>query len=277
MLHNIFLYQNKSKPKASLTAGLVNEMATTAKFSIMEYGKNFELSQLTEGDCPKSDVKKLSSIKNLNCIMNEVNKLIAHFQNVDKIAFLRKYGRLVEIAKVEVLSPAVRALVHFWDPDYRYFSFRSIDLCLTMEEYRMLTEFPNHLHRVYFPLRSDKIIPELSRLLKISDLEKFLEKNATGLKWKILETELEKKSLIALSIFGLVLFPSQTGVVSLDVATAYVEYENTQINPVAAILAETILTLNHCKRTRKGAMRCCTQLLYIWMVSHIKTKKACLQ
>jgi len=58
----------------------------------------------------------------------------------------------------------------------------------------MLTEFPNHLHRVYFPLRSDKIIPELSRLLKISDLEKFLEKNATGLKWKILETELEKKS-----------------------------------------------------------------------------------
>jgi hypothetical protein len=83
--------------------------------------------------------------------------------------------------------------------------------------------------------------------------------------------------LIALSIFGLVLFPSQTGVVSLDVATAYVEYENTQINPVAAILAETIMTLNHCKRTRKGAMRCCTQLLYIWMVSHIKTKKACLQ
>jgi uncharacterized protein YqhQ len=79
--------------------------------------------------------------------------------------------------------------------------------------------------------------------------------------------------LIALGIFGLVLFPNQTGMVSLDVTTAYVEYENTQINLVAAILAETILTLNHCRRTRKGAMRCCTQLLYIWMVSHIKTKK----
>jgi len=46
----------------------------------------------------------------------------------------------------------------------------------------MLTEFPNQLHRVYFPLRSDKIIPELSRLLRISNLEKVLEKNATGLK-----------------------------------------------------------------------------------------------
>ena len=80
--------------------------------------------------------------------------------------------------------------------------------------------------------------------------------------------------MIALGIFGLVLFPSQTGVVILEAAAAYVEYENTQINPVAVILAETtILTLNHYRRTGKGAMRCCTQLLYLWMVSHIEIKK----
>jgi hypothetical protein len=41
-----------------------------------------------------------------------------------------------------------------------------------MEEYGMLTEFPNNLYRIYFPLRSDKIIPELSKLLRISNLEK---------------------------------------------------------------------------------------------------------
>jgi hypothetical protein len=254
-------------------------MATITKSSIIEYGKNSELSQLTKGDCLRSDAEKMSPIKNLNCIMNEVNKLTTHFQNVDKDAFFRKYGRLVEIARVEVLSPTVRALVHFLDPDYRCFSFGSIDLCPTMEEYGMLTEFPNNLYRIYLPLRSDKIIPELSKLLRISNLEKFLEKNATGLKWRMLEIELEKKSglekerLIALGIFGLVLFPSQTGVVSLEAATAYIEYENTQINRVAAILAETILTLNHCRRTEKGAMRCCTLLLYMWMVSHIETKK----
>jgi len=143
----------------------------------------------------------------------------------------------------------------------------------------MLTEFPNNLYRIYLLLRSDKIIPELSKLLGISNLEKFLEKNATGLKWRMLEIELEKKSglekerLITLGIFGIVLFSSHTGVVSLEAAAAYVEYENTQINPVVAVLAETILTLNHCRRTEKGAMRCCTQLLYIWMASHIKIKK----
>jgi len=277
------LHQNKSNRKASWIAGLVNEMATIAKFSIIEYGKNSELSQLTEGDCLRSDAKKLSPTKNLNCIMNEVNKLTTHFQNVDKDAFFRKYGRLVEIATVEVLSPAVWALVHFWDPDYRCFSFGNIDLCPTMEEYGMLTEFPNNLYMIYFPLRSDKIIPELSKLLRIANLEIFLENNATGLKWRMLEIELEKRSgsekerLIALGMFGLVLFLSQMGVMSLEAAAAYVEYKNTQINPVAAILAETILTLNHCRRTRKGAMRCCMQLLYIWMVSHIETKKTCLQ
>ena len=121
----------------------------------------------------------------------------------------------------------------------------------------MLIEFPNDLYRVYFPLRSDKIIPELSKLLRISDLERFLEKNVAGLKWKMLEFELEKKSgaekerLIALGIFGLVLFPSQIGIISLEVIAAYVEYENTQINPVTSILAETIVTLSHCRRAGK--------------------------
>jgi len=133
----------------------------------------------------------------------------------------------------------------------------------------MLIEFLNNLYRIYFPLRSNKIIPELSKLLRISNLENVLGKNDTSLKWRILEIELEKKSgseqerLIALGIFGLVLFPSQTGLVSLEAAAAYVEYENTQINPVAVNLAETILTLNHCRKTGKGAKRCCMQLLYI--------------
>ena len=53
--------------------------------------KNSEMSQLTKGDCLRSDAKKLSPIKNLNCIMNEVTNLMTHSQNVDKDAFFRKY------------------------------------------------------------------------------------------------------------------------------------------------------------------------------------------
>ena len=123
-----------------------------------------------------------------------MKRILVHIQNIDEAAFSVKYGRLLEITKIEVLNPAIKALINFWDPDYRCFSFGNVDLCPTVEEYGMLMEFPKHLHKVYFPLRSDKVIPELSKLLKIPYLSRFLEKNASGLKWKFLEVELEKKN-----------------------------------------------------------------------------------
>jgi len=126
----------------------------------------------------------------------------------------------------------------------------------------MLLEFPNHIYMVYFPVRDDKVIPDLSKLLKIPNLTKFLEKDAIELKWKLLEVGLERKNLqrgsliesdklVALGIVGPVLFSSLIGVISLEVATVFLEYESTQINPVTAIFAETILTLNHSRKTRK--------------------------
>jgi len=42
------------------------------------------------------------------------------------------------------------------------------------------------MYRVYFPLIDDKVVLELSKLLKIPNLNKFLTKNASGLKWKLL-------------------------------------------------------------------------------------------
>ena len=259
-------------------------MAIITKFTTVEYGQNSELSQLSEGDCSRYDARKLPVVKDLNCVGYEMKRILGYSQNIDEAAFFGKYGRLLEIAKIGVLNPAIKALINFWDPDYRCFSFGNVDLCPTIEEYGMLMEFPKHLHQVYFPLRNDKVIPELSKLLKIPHLSRFLEKNGSGLKWKFLEVELEKKKeqyvsvlerdrLIALGIYGLVLFPSLIGVISPEAAAAFVEYENTHVNPTTAILAETLLTLNHFRKTGKGAVRCCTQLLYIWMVSHVETKK----
>ena len=168
-------------------------MAIITKFTTVEYGQNSELSQLSEGDCSRGDARKLPIVKDLNGVVYEMKRILVHSQNIDETAFSEKYGRLLEIARIEVLNPAIKALMNFWDPDYRCFSFGNVDLCPTIEEYGMLTEFPKHLHRVYFPLRNDKVIPELSKLLKIPHLSRFLEKNGSGLKWKFLEVELERK------------------------------------------------------------------------------------
>jgi len=84
--------------------------------------------------------------------------------------------------------------------------------------------------------------------------------------------KLEKHRILALGIFGLVLCPSTTGIISLEAANLFVEYEKTKINPCAVILAETCLSLSHCKKTGKGSMRCCVSLLFIWLLSHIETE-----
>ena len=59
------------------------------------------------------------------------------------------------------------------------------------------------------------------------------------------------------------LFPNLTRIISLEAATAFVAYENTQINLIMVILVEIILTVNHCRRVGKGSMRCYEQLLCI--------------
>ena len=136
-------------------------------------------------------------------------------------------------------------------------------MCPVVGEYRMLMEFHNHMYRVYFPLRGDKVILDLSKLLKIPNPIKFLKKNVSVWKWKILEAELERNKsqhgslikryrLVTFDIFDLVLFPSLMSVISFEVVVAFVEYENTQVNPIATILDETILTLIHRRKLENG-------------------------
>ena len=154
----------------------------------------------------------------------------------------------------------------------------------TIEEYGVLTEFPEDIHKVYFHQKMENTIEELAKLLGIHQMSLYREKNNSGgLRWKRLEelliakksnhvANLEVYRILALGIFGLILCPSTAGIISLEAANLFVEYEKTKINPSTAILAGTFLSLNHCKRTGKGSMRCCVPLLFIWMVSHIESE-----
>ena len=71
----------------------------------------------------------------------------------------------------------------------------------------------------------------------------------------------------ALAIYGLVIFlkvPGHVEVVVIDV----IEQIASQANPVPAIVAETLRTLNFCKRNENGDLTCCIQMLYVWIRSH---------
>jgi hypothetical protein len=72
----------------------------------------------------------------------------------------------------------------------------------------------------------------------------------------------------------LVLLPSEAaGIISIEAANAFLEFEEVKNNPTSAILAETFLSLNHCRLHGKGAMRCCIPLLFMWIVSHLEASK----
>jgi len=84
----------------------------------------------------------------------------------------------------------------------------------------------------------------------------------------------ERYRIVAFVIFGLVMFPSKTTrIISIEATNTFIEYEQTKNNLASAILAETVLSLSHCRLHGKGTMRCCVPQLFKWIVSHLKTSK----
>jgi hypothetical protein len=260
-------------------------MAVNREITTIEYGLESESLHMAEGDCLRLDVNGIPPLKDVRCIINDASRLSPLTKYLaDEAEFTKRYGRILHLLKVPVLSLSIKALIHFWDPDYRCFAFGNIDMVPTIEEYSVLTEFPEDTHKVYFCHKGENTIEELTKLLGIHQMSLYREKNNSGgLRWKRLEelliakksnpsAKLEGYRILALGIFGLILCLSTTGIISLEAANLFVEYEKTKINPSAAILAETFLSLNHCKKAGKGSMRCCVPLLFIWLVSHMESK-----
>jgi hypothetical protein len=259
-------------------------MAVNREVTTVEYGLESESLHMTEGDCPRLDDSGIPLLKDVRCVINDAIRLLPLTKYLaDETEFTKIYGRILHLLNVPVLPLAIKALIHFWDPDYRCFTFRDVDMVPTLEEYGVLTEFPEDIHKVYFHQRIEDTVEELAKLLGIQQMSLYREKNDSGgLRWKRLEelliakksnpcAKLEVYRILALGIFGLILCPSTAGIISVEAANLFVEYEKTKINPSAAILAETFLSLNHCKKSGKGSMRCCVPLLFIWMVSHIES------
>jgi hypothetical protein len=99
----------------------------------------------------------------------------------------------VEITKVSMQNSAIKALMYFWDPMYQCFTFGNVDMCPTLKEYGLLTEFPRNLYKVYFHQRHDKMLIELVELIKVPYFHKILKKSVTSLKWKMIKEVFERR------------------------------------------------------------------------------------
>ncbi|XP_058747106.1 uncharacterized protein LOC131620103 [Vicia villosa] len=160
--------------------------------------------------------------------------------NLDE--FRKTYGHILHMLTSRVDGWALYTLLQFYDPELRCFTFLDYQLAPTLEEYADILKIkPNggtHGFHVKF-------------LIKKADTL------AIEKKWK------EFNALLAVMIYGLVLFPNILNFVDLTAVCLFMDQ-----NPVPTLLADTYYTI-HSRYGKKGSVGSCLPLLYEWFTSHL--------
>ncbi len=65
------------------------------------------------------------------------------------------------------------------------------------------------------------------------------------------------------------LVPRPSRIITYSVAKIFWAIEKQKVNPIPTILVENLLTLTYCRQQGKGSIKCCSQLLHLWIISHM--------
>ena len=152
----------------------------------------------------------------------------------------------------------------FWDPSYRCFTFNREDLISIVEEYVSLLRIsPPNLDKVFW--KKSKKVPFRKKLAQMMNVDTSVFVPITRQKGKnecvqcdFLESFIIENNnddwiidIFALVVYGTLIFPQSPGYVDATVVDL-IEQINNQVNPVPVIIAETIRSLNYCRRKGKG-------------------------
>ncbi|XP_040938043.1 uncharacterized protein [Gossypium hirsutum] len=164
-------------------------------------------------------------------------------------------------------------MVQFWNPPYSCFTFGDVDLVPTLEDYTTLLRCPwIQGHKAYvrlasFPAFTKKLvmITGMSEQWAVAHVQQ--KGDSKCIPWAVLRDlisthpDVKKRvDVLALSIYGMVIFPKALGHIDEAVADLF-DRLGKQNTPVAAILAETIRSLSACRRAGEGRFIGCAQLL----------------
>ena len=200
--------------------------------------------------------------------------------------FYRKYGDILDLLDIPVQSEGISALAQFWDNELRCFALPHFHLSLVVEEYASFLKRPlNQGDMVYTysgALPSYRAVAQLlgktmeeipfvkqgqTQALRLAYLVKYMERLASEESWSMF------KRVLALTIYGVVLFPFATGSVDMAAISVFMAIEYHRVNPIPAILADTYTSLSFCQQNGGGKLKCCLQLLTVWLGNHIFGKE----
>ncbi|XP_061356345.1 uncharacterized protein LOC133300771 [Gastrolobium bilobum] len=234
-----------------------------------------------------SNTKKSFSVTvNINSLDN-VKQLSQSLPHEDRRLFTRKYGAILDLLVIPVETSALCVLAQYWNSSLRSFELPNLDITPTIEEFACMIGLPMEKEStVYFPpehcISATKVARQFGELLGLqsSQIKLVGHADSQGLTRAFMENylkELEQRRewvtfsrVLALTIYGLVLFSSALDMVDQAAMRVFFTVETKKINPMLAVLAETFLTLDFCQKKQKGGkLRCCAQLLYVWIITHM--------
>ncbi|KAL5179736.1 hypothetical protein HKD37_01G000991 [Glycine soja] len=198
-------------------------------------------------------------------------------------AFRKTYGKILELTTAEVSIEAIASLTQYYDQPLRCFTFGDFQLVPTIEEFEEILGCPLRGRKPYL---SSGCLPSLSRIATVvKDSSRGLDRikqtrnGIAGLPRKYLEDKAKDMAsqgdwvpfmdVLALLIFGVVLFPNVDGLVDLAAIDTFLAYHHSKESPVVAVLADLFDTFD--RRCEKSSARiiCCLPALCVWLVSHL--------
>ncbi|KAH1246949.1 hypothetical protein GmHk_06G016942 [Glycine max] len=220
-------------------------------------------------------------VKSLDTIsIKELGRLMEPLQMQ---AFRKTYGKILELTIAEVSIEAIASLTQYYDQPLRCFTFGDFQLVPTIEEFEEILGCPLGGRKPYL---SSGCLPSLSRIATVvKDSARGLDRikqtwnGIVGLPQRYLEDKARGMAnqgdwvpfmdVLALLIFGVVLFPNVDGLVDLAAIDAFLAYHHSKESPVVAVLADLFDTFD--RRCEKSSARiiCCLPALCVWLVSHL--------
>ncbi|KAL5127871.1 hypothetical protein HKD37_14G040214 [Glycine soja] len=198
-------------------------------------------------------------------------------------AFRKTYGKILELTIAEVSIEAIASLTQYYDQPLRCFTFGDFQLVPTIEEFEEILGCPLGGRKPYL---SSGCLPSLSRIATVVkdsarglDRIKQTRNGIAGLPQKYLEDKARGMAnqgdwvpfmdVLALLIFGVVLFPNVDGLVGLAAIDAFLAYHHSKESPVVAVLADLFDTFD--RRCEKSSARiiCCLPALCVWLISYL--------
>src|SRR4051812_10753965 len=184
------------------------------------------------------DIKKLKIIK---------EKLPS--SALDRVGI--QYGNILDLLRVKVQEEAITALVQFYDPPLRCFTFQDFQLAPTLEEMDAMLGFSKIKKEFYTDVGKEVDFSDLGKALGISDTE--LKTNyktdgdVHGIKRSYLENQAlmyaQKKQwdicghLLALLISGVVLLPKNVDYIDPTTIHVFTSFRLFDKDPTPTILA----------------------------------------